>query len=60
MYHLHDGPEQQKRDKELRRADYMSPNPWKFADGPYQKELLGFDSLRDSKEKYDAWKQKQT
>ncbi|GES58476.1 salicylate hydroxylase [Aspergillus terreus] len=59
MNHLHDGAEQQQRDKDLNGADYLSSNPWKCADGPYQKQLLAFDTMRVCREEYDAWKRAQ-
>lgn len=59
MNHLHDGPEQLQRDADLKNADYFSPNPWKSADGPYQKQLLGFGLTKDCEEKYIAWKREQ-
>lgn len=59
MYHLHDGPGQQQRDLDIKDADFVSPNPWKFVDGPYQKELLGFDALKETEATYGEWKQKE-
>jgi salicylate hydroxylase len=57
MNHLHDGPEQLRRDADLK--NHMSPNPWKFADGPYQKALLGLDIFKDCEDKYITWRQDQ-
>lgn len=59
MNHLHDGPDQLQRDADLKNADYLSPNPWESADGPYQKQLLGFDITKDCEEKYIAWRREQ-
>jgi hypothetical protein len=52
---MHDGPEQQARDKELAEADWVRPSKWGWADPEYQREMLGFDSVGDANRAFEAW-----
>ncbi|PVH79627.1 putative salicylate hydroxylase [Cadophora sp. DSE1049] len=56
MYHLPDGPEQKRRDLELQKVDWVSSTPWKYTDGPYQRELLGHDVIKEANAAYLEWK----
>lgn len=57
-YHLSDGEEQLKRDQELAElpaSGWQGPCNFNWGDAKYQKELLGFDSLADAEQNFDAW-----
>ncbi|KAK8051629.1 hypothetical protein PG993_003014 [Apiospora rasikravindrae] len=57
-YHLADGEEQQRRDADLAA---LSGTGWQgrcsfnWGDAEYQRSLLGFDVIADSKDKFDEW-----
>jgi salicylate hydroxylase len=58
FYHYHDGPEQQSRDEELIRLtdlQWKGASRFRWGDAPYQKDLLGFDVVTDTEQKFDAW-----
>jgi len=56
MYHLPDGPDQVKRDKELLDFDYdHGRSDIKWADTEYQKDMLGFDAIGDTKQAFGKW-----
>lgn len=55
LYHMEDGPEQQKRDQDFARHDWDDPNeefPWAYADLKHSRKLFGFDALESAD---DAW-----
>ncbi len=57
-YHLPDGEEQVKRDKELAglsALNWQGPCSFNWGDAAYQKSLLGFDVLADANKNFDAW-----
>ncbi|KAK4943605.1 hypothetical protein LTR10_016900 [Elasticomyces elasticus] len=57
-YHLSDGEEQVQRDQELAElpaSNWEGPCNFNWGDAPYQKSLLGFDSLADAERNFDAW-----
>lgn len=55
--HLPDGPEQERRDKELSRIDWSppKPSPYIWCDSVYQKELLAHDSLGEARSAFELW-----
>ena len=58
LYEMQDGPEQIRRNEELGKADLSDINddcPWIYANLRYQKDLLGFDTMGDAKQKYQDW-----
>ncbi len=58
FYHLGDGDTQVERDRllaEMPATDWAGPCRWNWADGPYQKSLLGFDVLADAEQRFDEW-----
>ncbi|RVX76070.1 hypothetical protein B0A52_00427 [Exophiala mesophila] len=58
FYHLHDGEEQIARDRDLASlpaTQWQGACKFNWGDAAYQKSLLGFDVLRDAKEKFDEW-----
>lgn len=61
FFHLPDGPEQKERDEDLQIFDWeRGTTKWRWADIRYQKDLLGFDAVRDAEEKFEAWWRDQT
>ncbi|KAF2846027.1 putative salicylate hydroxylase [Plenodomus tracheiphilus IPT5] len=56
-FHLHDGPEQEHRDAFL--AGNGVKSEWVLNNDAYQRDLLGFDVVKDSEEAFDAWLQEQ-
>ena len=55
MFHLHDGPEQEQRDRELGEADWVKPCRWGWADPGYQKKMLGFEMVHDTEKAFEVW-----
>ncbi|EXJ74849.1 uncharacterized protein A1O5_01545 [Cladophialophora psammophila CBS 110553] len=55
MYHMHDGPEQEARDRELSEVDWQKPSRWGWADINYQRKMLGFDSVADTNRAFEVW-----
>lgn len=58
LYHMVDGPEQQKRDRMLGEHDWWDDKrsfPWVFGDLPYLHELYGFDTLKSADEAFARW-----
>jgi hypothetical protein len=55
MYHMHDGPEQEARDRELAEVDWVKPCSWGWADPGYQKKMLAFDSVADTNNAFNRW-----
>ncbi|OAG34856.1 hypothetical protein AYO21_10961 [Fonsecaea monophora] len=55
MFHMHDGPEQEARDRELAEADWEKPCRWGWADINYQRKMLGFDSVADTNRAFEVW-----
>lgn len=55
FYHMHDGPEQEQRDKDLAEIDWVKPCKWHWADPSYQKNVLGFDMVKDANEAFGRW-----
>lgn len=55
MFHMHDGPEQEARDRELAEADWQKPSKWGWADPGYQRKMLGFDSVADTNRAFEVW-----
>lgn len=57
-YHLPDGEEQEKRDREL---EILASQGWKgkcsfnWGDAEYQQKLLGFDVLKDAEDRFTQW-----
>ena len=56
MFHLSDGPQQEKRDAMLEHADWAGRSEWNWLDAPYQKDLLGFDAVGECEAAFDRWK----
>lgn len=57
-YHLPDGEEQEKRDRDLEvvaRQDWRGKCSFNWGDAEYQQTLLGFDVLGDAEEKFSQW-----
>ncbi|KAH6667461.1 putative salicylate hydroxylase [Halenospora varia] len=56
MYHLKDGLEQMKRDAELKDFDFIEGHSnMTLANPSYQKDLLGFDALKDAARAFGEW-----
>ena len=55
FYQMQDGPEQEQRDKDLAEIDWNKPCRWHWADPSYQKNLLGFDTMKDSNDAFARW-----
>ena len=53
--HMHDGPEQEARDRELAEVDWVKPSQWGWADPGYQQKMLGFDSVADTNRAFEVW-----
>jgi hypothetical protein len=58
---MHDGPEQEARDRELMEADPNNPKPSKlgWVDPGYLQKLLGFDSVKDTEGAFERWIEEQ-
>lgn len=55
-FHMHDGEEQAERDAVLADIDwYNGRAKWKWIDIEYQKDLVGFDTLKDAEVAFDRW-----
>ncbi|KAK8059975.1 hypothetical protein PG996_009905 [Apiospora saccharicola] len=57
-YHLADGEEQHRRDAELEGlagTGWQGACSFNWGDAEYQRSLLGFDVIADSKEKFEDW-----
>ncbi|KAK8090505.1 hypothetical protein PG994_000010 [Apiospora phragmitis] len=57
-YHLPDGEEQRQRDAELAVLagdGWLGKCSFNWGDAEYQRSLLGFDVIADSKEKFEEW-----
>ena len=52
MFHMSDGPEQVKRDAELKVADYTNPSAFRWLDPGHNMDMLGFDAIQDSEKAY--------
>lgn len=52
MFHMPDGPEQVKRDAELRTANYTKPSAFRWLDPEHNMDMLGFDAILDSEKAY--------
>ncbi len=52
---MHDGPEQEARDKELAEVNWVKPSRWGWADLGYQRKMLGFDSIADTTRAFEVW-----
>jgi salicylate hydroxylase len=55
MFHMPDGPEQVKRDAELKAADYTKPSVFRWLDPEYNIDMLGFDAIVNSEKAFGAW-----
>lgn len=58
FYHVEDGPEQEARDADLRKIDWRDHTrqcKWNWGDTEKIKDLLGFDTIADTKKKFWAW-----
>lgn len=55
MYHLHDGPGQERRDSSLKVADWLKPNDLHWANPSSQMDLLGFDAVKSAQGAFDDW-----
>lgn len=55
-FHMHDGEEQAERDAVLADFDwYNGRAKWKWIDIEYQKDLVGFDALKDAENVFEKW-----
>lgn len=52
MYHLHDGPDQERRDDGLRKTDWRSASEWSFVDFDYSRHIMAFDAVQDCEEAF--------
>ncbi len=50
MFHMKDGDDQEKRDKELEKVNWKDPCQWHWGDIGYLNSLYGFDAVQDIKE----------
>ena len=58
FFHTEDGPEQEARDADLRKADLRDPDKqsnWGWGNMEKTKDLLGFDTIADTKKKFWVW-----
>ncbi|KAF5636971.1 3-hydroxybenzoate 6-hydroxylase 1 [Fusarium tjaetaba] len=53
MYHLPDGEEQQRRDREFSGMTGESESKWTWIDGRYQKHIIGTDLVKMALDKFD-------
>ena len=56
LYHMVDGPAQEKRDRLFAAHDWWDEGrsfPWVFADLPYLHELFGFDTLKSANDAFE-------
>jgi salicylate hydroxylase len=61
FYHLSDGEEQENRDRELAAEashEWKAPCIFNWADAEYQRDLLGFDVLRDAEVASEKWSER--
>lgn len=59
LYHMPDGPEQQKRDSLYATHDWWdeeAPFPFTYGNLAYGQELYGFDTLKAADEAFEEWK----
>jgi salicylate hydroxylase len=54
-YHLPDGLEQEDRDASLETGQWGKRVKWNLNDMDYQKNLLGFDVIKDCEEAFENW-----
>ncbi|KIW09876.1 hypothetical protein PV08_11977 [Exophiala spinifera] len=62
-YHLPDGEEQVRRDKELAslpESAWQGPCSFNWGDADYQQSLLGFDVLADAERSFDEWSRRKS
>lgn len=52
---MHDGLEQKARDRDLAEVDWQKPSKWGWADIGYQRKILAFDCVADTKKAFEAW-----
>jgi salicylate hydroxylase len=60
LYHMEDGPGADARNAALRGTDWFDPqskNPWKWANLGYLKDLMGFDTIQDARDRFGAWRE---
>jgi salicylate hydroxylase len=55
MFHMEDGKEQEARDRALRNTDWRTGCECYWADIDYQKKLLAWDAVRNSKYAFEKW-----
>lgn len=58
LFQMADEGEVKFRNKELLDADPMDINKkcrWGYADLSYQKQLMGFDTIKDAREQFENW-----
>lgn len=55
IYHLDDGPEQEERDVFLRKMDPDKQRKWVWTNMETIEDLYGFDTIADTKDKFQAW-----
>ena len=55
FFHMHDGPEQEQRDKDLAEVDWVKPCRWHWGDLSYQQKMLGFDMVKDTNDAFTRW-----
>ena len=55
FFHMHDGPAQRQRDKDLAEVNWVDPCRWHWADLRYQQKMLGFDMVKDTNDAFARW-----
>jgi len=60
LYHMEDGPGAEARNADLSDVDWYdveSKNPWGWANLGYLKDLFGFDTVQDARDRFRAWQE---
>ena len=58
LFQMADEREVEERNRELQEADLTDISKecrWGYADLRYQRQLMGFDTIRDAREQFEVW-----
>lgn len=55
FFHMHDGPDQEQRDRDLAEIDWIKPCKWHWGDLSYQQKMLAFDMVKDTNDAFSRW-----
>jgi salicylate hydroxylase len=59
LYHMRDGAEADARNEDLKDVDWYDADgniPWLWANLGYLKDLMGFDTIQDARDRFGAWR----